>query len=143
MAMLTLEQRKDINERLAKRLTQAGPIEGFRIVDEESHEVLIQWGTCTEEQQQAVQAALDTFQWDAPIRVTKITSLSFQKRLSNETRIAIQNAAKENPFVNLMMMDLQSAQEVDLEHPETIQGVTLLLSLQLITQAEADTLLAS
>ena len=54
---------------------------------------------------------------------------------------AINAAALSNPTVAAILAQLDAVQTVRLEHPTTTQGVGYLVSVGLLTQAQADVVL--
>lgn len=80
--------------------------------------------------------------------IRTLTPLEFRRRLSQSTRAAITLAASArmgtgDATLQTWLDDLSAAQVVDLDDPEVATGVTMLLGVGLITQAEHDALLAS
>lgn len=67
------------------------------------------------------------------IDTNEITILTFLKRFTSEERIAIRNAAKINAVLEDFMFLLNSAQNVNLNSPELIEGMNLLVSAGLLT----------
>lgn len=81
----------------------------------------------------------------APVRV--IRSLAFRERLPAEKRNAVnvaamQAAANGDGALMTFLLDQASSTETDLDDPRTQAGVAALLAARLITQAEADAMLA-
>ncbi len=75
------------------------------------------------------------------VAVTVMTHLAFRKRFTFEERTAIETAAITDPEVRTVQKDFEAAQEIDLTYPDTIQGVGLLVSKGLLTQARANAVL--
>ncbi len=73
--------------------------------------------------------------------VTVMTHLAFRKRFTFDERTAIETAAITDPEVRTVQKDFESAQEIDLTYPDTIQGVGLLVAKGLLTQARANEIL--
>lgn len=72
----------------------------------------------------------------------KLTPLQFMDRLSAQRQAEIAAAATSSPSLLLSLLRLSGATEVDLDNPETIAVVSAMQSAGLISQAEADALLA-
>ena len=77
-----------------------------------------------------------------PTVIRRIPTIDFMLRLSPQTRVGIRSAAKTNPYVEDFLKIMESVDYVELDNPSTIEGVQLLISAQLLTQAEATALLA-
>lgn len=71
-----------------------------------------------------------------------ISPLGFMQRLSPSNRIAIRAAAKTDPIIEDFLDLLYRATLIQLEHADTLAGVGYMVSQNLITQEEADALLA-
>lgn len=80
-----------------------------------------------------------------PIRM--ITPLAFRRRIGPERRAAITLAASQamqagDATIQTWLDDLAASRVVDLDDPELLAGVAVLLGADLITAAERDALLA-
>lgn len=83
----------------------------------------------------------------SPPAVRVIRSLAFRERLSPEKRAALsvaamQAAAQGDGTLLTFLLDQASALETDLDDPKVSGGVGVLQAAGLITQAEADAMLA-
>lgn len=86
------------------------------------------------------------FQPPAPITVTSppriVTPRQFMDRLPMERQAAITAAAMSSPQILLWLIRLTGALEVDLDNAETMEGVQTLAMAEILTEAEAEALLA-
>lgn len=74
--------------------------------------------------------------------VTKrITRLAMRQRFTFSELCSLNNAAKTSDPVAVLMDNLQSATYIDLLRPDTIGGMSLLVSLGLITEARKTVIL--
>lgn len=71
-----------------------------------------------------------------------LTPLQFLDRVPVETQVGVLAATKTDPMVELIWTRLILAVEIDLDSQQTIGGVQYLLGAGVISQAEADLLLA-
>ena len=71
-----------------------------------------------------------------------LTPIQFLDRVSLQTQVGVLAAAKTDPMVELIWTRLILAVEIDLDSQQTIGGVQYLLGAGVISQAEADLLLA-
>lgn len=77
--------------------------------------------------------------WSRPTGAfTAVTRLAFRNRLTFSERVAIETAAETDVAVRVLMQDIDSAAFVTLTDPAVIDGLGLLVSKQLLTQARAD-----
>lgn len=74
--------------------------------------------------------------------IRRIPTIDFMLRLSPQTRVGIRSAAKTNPYVEDFLKILESVDYVELDNVSTVGGVQFLMSAQLLTQEEANALLA-
>lgn len=71
-----------------------------------------------------------------------ITPRQFMDRLPMERQAAITAAAMQSPQILLWLIRLTGALQVDLDDPETLEGVQALHFAEIITETEAEALLA-
>ena len=74
---------------------------------------------------------------------TKITRLSMRQRFTTNEMLAIYTAAKSNVFFQLLLDNLSVATFVDLQRPDTIQGVSALATYGVITPDRASAILTT
>lgn len=74
--------------------------------------------------------------------VTKLTKLEYQTRFTAAERIAIRTAAKTDPVVEDILALMDSASEIDLTDPRTVQGANALEALGHIAAGRAAEILA-
>ncbi|MBL8774063.1 MAG: hypothetical protein JNK30_21935 [Phenylobacterium sp.] len=77
-----------------------------------------------------------------PAAPRTVSRLAFMQRLSPQKRIAIRTAGKSDPVIEDFLDLLGAATLVDLDHADTMQGTAYLVAEGLLTQQEADALLA-
>lgn len=75
------------------------------------------------------------------VPVVQLTKLEFVNKFTDEEFIAIMNASKTNPVVELWMMKFNLAEFIDVNYPLTIQGVQGLEALGLIGAGRANEIL--
>jgi len=73
--------------------------------------------------------------------VDRIPVSAFVRRFPGAAMDAINTAALSNPTVATILAQLDAVQTVRLGHPTTTQGVGYLVSVGLLTQAQADVVL--
>ena len=90
-----------------------------------------------------VQAAIERVaeSWADSTGVDRIPVSAFVRRFPGAAMDAINAAAIINPTVAAILAQLDAVQTVRLGHATTTQGVGYLVSVGLLTQAQADTLL--
>lgn len=64
----------------------------------------------------------------------KITKLGFRNRFSFSEKIAIEDAAKTDTSVAVVLKDLDSASYIDITRPDTVLGMRLLVQRGLISE---------
>lgn len=64
----------------------------------------------------------------------KITKLGFRNRFSFAEKIAIEEAAKTDSAVSVILKDLEAATYIDITRPDTILGMSVLVQKGLITE---------
>lgn len=74
--------------------------------------------------------------------VTKLTKLEYQSRFTSAERIKIRTAAKTDPVVEDILALMDSAAEIDLTDPRTIQGANALEALGHLNPGRAAEILA-
>lgn len=84
-------------------------------------------------------ASLNGEQGDAPRRTSRI---AFMQRMAVPTRIAVRTAGKSDPLIEDFLDLLTATDLVELDHADTLMGVQYLVMQGLLTQAEAEALLA-
>ena len=89
---------------------------------------------------QYVQAAIERVaeSWAESTGVDRIPVSAFVRRFPGAAMDAINAAALSNPTVAAILAQIDAVQTVRLGHPTTTQGVGYLVSVGLLTQAEAD-----
>ena len=76
---------------------------------------------------------------EQPIRLTQ---LQLRRLFTFEEKVALEQAAKDgNLLVKVLLDDLAAAEFIDLTDPLVTQGLGLLVSQELLTQARADQIL--
>ena len=90
-----------------------------------------------------VQAALERVaeSWAETTNVDCIPVSAFVRRFPGAAMDAINAAALSNPTVAAILAQIDAVQTVRLGHPTTTQGVGYLVSVGLLTQAQADVVL--
>jgi len=90
-----------------------------------------------------VQAAIEQYaeQLSESTNVDRIPVSAFVRRFPGPVMDAINAAALNNPTVAAILAQLDAVQTVRLGHPTTTQGVGYLVSVGLLTQAQADVVL--
>ncbi len=90
---------------------------------------------------------LNIYTWDSvAVELKKtyntrtLTRLEFSNRLTPQERVAI--AASTDPIVSDIMRMLNVAEYVNLDDPNTIQGINYFASINLITQSRIQEILA-
>lgn len=71
-----------------------------------------------------------------------IPKVVFMQRMAASARIAVRQAAKTDPYIEDFLDLLAATIEVNLDDPDTLAGVQYLVASELLTQAEAEALLA-
>ena len=71
-----------------------------------------------------------------------ISRYAFRSRFTTEEKQAIYTAAESNITIKIWLDDLASAENVDLDLPETVSNVTSLESAGLIAEGRAEAILA-
>ena len=84
--------------------------------------------------------------WEAPAPpppspIREVTARSFMRRISGEKQLAITEAARTSAAVDLWLRKALAG-PVDLDHPETAEGIDDLVSAGLLTAADKAILLA-
>lgn len=77
-----------------------------------------------------------------PVAEHKISRIAFMQRIPAAKRIAIRSAGKADPVVEDFLDLLAATDTVDLSDGDTLMGVGYLVMQGLLTQAEAEELLA-
>ena len=90
-----------------------------------------------------VQAAIERVaeSWAESTNVDRIPVSAFVRRFPGAAMDAINTAALSNPTVAAILAQLDAVQTVRLGHPTTTNGVGYLISVGLLTQAQADVVL--
>lgn len=90
-----------------------------------------------------VQAAIERVaeSWAESTNVDRIPVSAFVRRFPGAAMDAINAAALNNPTVAAILAQLDAVQTVRLGHPTTTNGVSYLVSVGLLTQAQADVVL--
>lgn len=90
-----------------------------------------------------VQAAIERVaeSWAESTNVDRIPVSAFVRRFPGAAMDAINTAAMSNPTVAAILAQLDAVQTVRLGHPTTTNGVGYLVSVGLLTQAQADVVL--
>lgn len=90
-----------------------------------------------------VQAAIERVadSWAESTGVDRIPVSAFVRRFPGAAMDAINAAALSNPTVAAILAQIDAVQTVRLGHPTTTQGVGYLVSVGLLTQAQADVVL--
>jgi len=79
----------------------------------------------------------------SPVTPKKIlTRYEFWSLFTFQEMVAITTAAKTDVAIEVFMESMRVAEEINLDYPETIQGLTYLVSVELITQQKMDDILA-
>src|SRR3990167_3110566 len=78
----------------------------------------------------------------APAPVRRLARIAFLQRLPPLKRIGIRTAAKTDVFIEDFLDLLSATDLIELDHADTLAGVGYLISQSLLTQEEAETLLA-
>lgn len=73
----------------------------------------------------------------------KITRLALRQRFTFSERVTIETAAETDAAVRVMLKDQDSATFIDLSRQDTIDGVNMLASKGLITEARASEILTA
>ena len=68
------------------------------------------------------------------IKKTKFTKLEFQLKFTFAELVAIETAAETNPGVRVLQRQQDNAEFIDLADEHTINGITYLVSIGLLTQ---------
>ena len=91
-----------------------------------------------------VQAAIEGVaeSWAESTGVDRIPVSAFVRRFPGVVMDAVNTAALSNPTVAAILAQLDAVQTVRLGHPTTTQGVGYLVSVGLLTQAQADVVLS-
>lgn len=91
-----------------------------------------------------VQAAIERVaeSWAESTGVDRIPVSAFVRRFPGVVMDAVNTAALSNPTVAAILAQLDAVQTVRLGHPTTTQGVGYLVSVGLLTQDQADVVLA-
>lgn len=71
-----------------------------------------------------------------PITVRNVSALGFKQRLTAAKRIAIRVAAASDPIIFDFLDLLASADLIDLDHEDTVNGLAYLVSQDLLTADE-------
>ena len=79
--------------------------------------------------------------WAESTGVDRIPVSAFVRRFPGAAMDAINAAALSNPTVAAILAQIDAVQTVRLGHPTTTQGVGYLVSVGLLTQAQADVVL--
>ena len=90
-----------------------------------------------------VQAAIERVaeSWAETTGVDRIPVSAFVRRFPGAVMDAVKAAALSNPTVAAILAQLDAVQTVRLGHPTTTNGVGYLVSVGLLTQAQADVVL--
>lgn len=72
---------------------------------------------------------------------TKITRLAMRQRFTTSEMLAIYTAAKTNVFFQLLLDNLSVATFIDLQRPDTVQGIMALVQAGIITAERANEIL--
>lgn len=63
----------------------------------------------------------------------KVTKLGFRNRFTFMEKVAIEEAAKTDPMIAVILKDQESASYIDITRKDTIDGMNLLVAKGLIT----------
>ncbi len=77
---------------------------------------------------------------EAPKR-KQLTRYEFRSQFTFEEQVAITLAAKSDVVIEVFMKSMEVAEAVNLDYPETAQGLTYLVKSGLITQEKMDNIL--
>lgn len=72
---------------------------------------------------------------------SKITRLAMRQRFTTSEMLAIYTAAKTNVFFQLLLDNLSVATFIDLQRPDTIQGIMALVQSGILTAERANEIL--
>lgn len=72
----------------------------------------------------------------------RITRIGFMQRIPTPKRIAIRTASKTDAVIEDFLDLLAATDLIELEHPDTLMGVQYLVMQGLLTQAEAEAVVA-
>lgn len=79
----------------------------------------------------------------APDYGTRITPLAYLSRVGLEAEVAIEVAAESDPVVRVLLRRVTTARYIDLTHPDTLQGMAVLVGKGLLTQPQASAILSA
>lgn len=72
---------------------------------------------------------------------SKITKLAFRNRFTFAEKVALEDAAKTDTEVKVLLDDQAAAQYIDLDRADTAAGLDLLVTKGLLTQQRRDEIL--
>ena len=79
--------------------------------------------------------------YSVPVTDNRITKLAFRNRFTFAEKVALEDAAKTDTEVKVLLDDQASATYIDLSRADTAAGVDLLVSKGLLTQQRRDEIL--
>lgn len=71
----------------------------------------------------------------------RITKLAFRNRFTFAEKVAIEDAAKTDSQVRVMLDDQAAANFIDLDRPDTVAGLDMLVAKSLLTTTRRDEIL--
>jgi len=74
---------------------------------------------------------------------TRFTPREFRQRFSMDEKVAIYELARESVLVQIFVDDMNTADIIDIEYSETIEGMTVLNSAGILTDERYDELMAT
>jgi len=77
-----------------------------------------------------------------PPEIRRVSRIAFLQRLDGSTRRAIRAAAKTDAVIEDFLDLVYATDLIELDHPDTLAGVAYLVMCELLSEAEAEALLA-
>lgn len=74
---------------------------------------------------------------------TKLSKLGFRNRFTFQEKVTIEEAAASDAQVRVLLKDQDSATYIDISRQDTIAGVNMLVSKQLLTAERAELILST
>lgn len=88
-------------------------------------------------QKQEQDSAIELAKINAPVKPVVLTKLTFMKRFSLNELAAVYTAAKTEVIVQVFLDKLKLAEDINLDDPDTIEGIQTLVSFGFLTETRA------